>query len=187
MLAGTILAFFATMTNLSVLYAQIESLTETVASPLASDYSQAFFSPDLCSRSSSMVVGRWRGSSGDVTARPVPSRGLARRDHVVRGELRQLLPSQRSEPRGPWLCDCHWVGCLNDVAIRHGTSGRGTTLRWSVPIAEAKAVVQGGADRDRIEIGMLADQVEVVPHGPGLPDGVVDGDKATWSKLRGVH
>ena len=41
-LAGTILAFFATMTNLTVLYAHIESLTQTAASLLAADYFQAF-------------------------------------------------------------------------------------------------------------------------------------------------
>jgi len=41
-LAGTILAFFATMTNLTVLYAHIESLTQTAASLLAADHFQAF-------------------------------------------------------------------------------------------------------------------------------------------------
>jgi hypothetical protein len=41
-LAGTILAFCATTTNLTVLYAHIESLTQTAASLLAADYFQAF-------------------------------------------------------------------------------------------------------------------------------------------------
>ncbi len=40
-LAGTILAFFATMTNLTILYARIESLTTIAASALVADYSQA--------------------------------------------------------------------------------------------------------------------------------------------------
>ncbi len=39
--AGTILAFFATLTNLSLLYAHIESLTQTAASLFGADYSQA--------------------------------------------------------------------------------------------------------------------------------------------------
>jgi len=41
-LAGTILAFFATMTNLAVLYAHIESFTQTASSLLAADYFQAY-------------------------------------------------------------------------------------------------------------------------------------------------
>jgi hypothetical protein len=41
-LAGTILAFFATMTNLTILYAHAESLTRTAASLLAADYLQVF-------------------------------------------------------------------------------------------------------------------------------------------------
>ena len=39
--AGTILAFFATLTNLTLLYAHIESLTQTAASLFGADYSQA--------------------------------------------------------------------------------------------------------------------------------------------------
>jgi hypothetical protein len=40
--AGTILAFFATLTNLSLLYARAESIASAAASLVSADYSQAF-------------------------------------------------------------------------------------------------------------------------------------------------
>jgi hypothetical protein len=40
--AGTILGFFATLTNLALLYAHVESVTQTAASLFGAEYSQAF-------------------------------------------------------------------------------------------------------------------------------------------------
>jgi hypothetical protein len=40
--AGTILAFFASLTNLSLLYARLDSLAQTTASLIGADYSQVF-------------------------------------------------------------------------------------------------------------------------------------------------
>jgi hypothetical protein len=42
LVAGTILAFFATLTNLSLLYARAESIATAAASVFSADYSQAF-------------------------------------------------------------------------------------------------------------------------------------------------
>ena len=81
--AGTILAFFATLTNLSLLYAHVESVTHTAASLFGADYPQAFSlaGPMLqvffygCW---AMVGQRWRRERSFRSAAPSRSPGTSR-------------------------------------------------------------------------------------------------------------
>ena len=52
-----------------------------------------------------------------------------------------------------------------------------------MPVAQAKAVVHRRAQGDRIKVGMLPDHLQIILHGAGLPDGVVDRKHPSGKKL----
>lgn len=52
-----------------------------------------------------------------------------------------------------------------------------------MPIAQAKAIVHRHAQGDGVKVGMFPDHIEVILHGVGLPDGVVNQKNSAWNEL----
>jgi len=56
-----------------------------------------------------------------------------------------------------------------------------------VAVAQAKTVVHRHAQDDRVKVRMFPDHFQVILHGAGLRDGVVNRENAAGDELSGVY